>query len=159
MSLELRGCKWCFYCRMAAGRCSKSRASRRLGPFQPISAVEVQFSDEKQLEVFTAALAEHCALARQGLRGACREAWTGQWRSGSRGRPSAATDGCARLTLGLGPEKAALLAVGACLDGTEDDPLWYGKTRKEIEYATELEKSNGNAASREGAADSVAVSS
>lgn len=31
-----------------------------------------------------------------------------------------------------------------------DDPLWYGKTRKEIEYATELEKSNGNAASREG---------
>eukprot|EP00439_Symbiodinium_sp_Y106_P068291 s3379_g11.t1 len=32
----------------------------------------------------------------------------------------------------------------------EDDPLWYGKTKKEIEYATELEKSNGNAASREG---------
>ncbi|CAE7373100.1 secG, partial [Symbiodinium necroappetens] len=31
-----------------------------------------------------------------------------------------------------------------------DDPLWYGKTKKEIEYATELEKSNGNAASREG---------
>mmetsp|Transcript_21329 Transcript_21329/g.40140 ORF Transcript_21329/g.40140 Transcript_21329/m.40140 type:complete len:344 (-) Transcript_21329:57-1088(-) len=31
-----------------------------------------------------------------------------------------------------------------------DDPLWYGKTIKEIQYATELEKSNGNAASRDG---------
>ncbi|CAE7282436.1 FKBP5 [Symbiodinium natans] len=31
-----------------------------------------------------------------------------------------------------------------------DDPLWFGKTKKEIEYATELEKSNGNAASRDG---------
>mmetsp|Transcript_38052 Transcript_38052/g.104699 ORF Transcript_38052/g.104699 Transcript_38052/m.104699 type:complete len:397 (-) Transcript_38052:66-1256(-) len=31
-----------------------------------------------------------------------------------------------------------------------DDPLWYGKTTEQIAYATELEKSNGNAASREG---------
>lgn len=30
-----------------------------------------------------------------------------------------------------------------------DDPLWWGKTRAEIEEATELEKANGNAASRE----------
>eukprot|EP00928_Gymnodinium_smaydae_P080857 TRINITY_DN64477_c0_g1_i1.p1 TRINITY_DN64477_c0_g1~~TRINITY_DN64477_c0_g1_i1.p1 ORF type:complete len:323 (+),score=87.70 TRINITY_DN64477_c0_g1_i1:61-1029(+) len=30
-----------------------------------------------------------------------------------------------------------------------DDPLWYGKTMEQIKYATELEKSNGNAASRE----------
>eukprot|EP00927_Polykrikos_kofoidii_P070232 TRINITY_DN6626_c0_g1_i1.p1 TRINITY_DN6626_c0_g1~~TRINITY_DN6626_c0_g1_i1.p1 ORF type:complete len:354 (+),score=70.28 TRINITY_DN6626_c0_g1_i1:125-1186(+) len=30
-----------------------------------------------------------------------------------------------------------------------DDPLWYGKTIEQIKYATELEKSNGNAASRE----------
>eukprot|EP00930_Biecheleria_cincta_P094664 TRINITY_DN8604_c0_g1_i1.p1 TRINITY_DN8604_c0_g1~~TRINITY_DN8604_c0_g1_i1.p1 ORF type:complete len:362 (+),score=83.32 TRINITY_DN8604_c0_g1_i1:29-1087(+) len=31
-----------------------------------------------------------------------------------------------------------------------DDPLWYGKTRADIQYATDLEKSNGNAASRNG---------
>eukprot|EP00747_Dinoflagellata_sp_TGD_P167482 gnl/TRDRNA2_/TRDRNA2_191967_c0_seq1.p1 gnl/TRDRNA2_/TRDRNA2_191967_c0~~gnl/TRDRNA2_/TRDRNA2_191967_c0_seq1.p1 ORF type:complete len:335 (-),score=93.48 gnl/TRDRNA2_/TRDRNA2_191967_c0_seq1:42-1046(-) len=31
-----------------------------------------------------------------------------------------------------------------------DDPIWYGKSLDEIKYATELEKSNGNAASRDG---------
>lgn len=31
-----------------------------------------------------------------------------------------------------------------------DDPLWYGKSSEQIRYATELEKSNGNAASRDG---------
>mmetsp|Transcript_15365 Transcript_15365/g.35959 ORF Transcript_15365/g.35959 Transcript_15365/m.35959 type:complete len:309 (+) Transcript_15365:75-1001(+) len=31
-----------------------------------------------------------------------------------------------------------------------DDPLWYGKTIEEIRFATESEKSRGNAASREG---------
>lgn len=31
-----------------------------------------------------------------------------------------------------------------------DDPLWHGKTLEQIRYATELEKSNGNAASRDG---------
>lgn len=31
-----------------------------------------------------------------------------------------------------------------------DHPLWYGKTKEQIRYATDLEKSNGNAASRDG---------
>mmetsp|Transcript_12763 Transcript_12763/g.26607 ORF Transcript_12763/g.26607 Transcript_12763/m.26607 type:complete len:331 (-) Transcript_12763:75-1067(-) len=31
-----------------------------------------------------------------------------------------------------------------------DDPLWFGKTLADIRYATDLEKSNGNAASRDG---------
>lgn len=31
-----------------------------------------------------------------------------------------------------------------------DDPLWFGKDMAQIRYATDLEKSNGNAASRDG---------
>eukprot|EP00929_Paragymnodinium_shiwhaense_P120486 TRINITY_DN92440_c0_g1_i1.p1 TRINITY_DN92440_c0_g1~~TRINITY_DN92440_c0_g1_i1.p1 ORF type:complete len:362 (-),score=116.36 TRINITY_DN92440_c0_g1_i1:12-1097(-) len=34
-----------------------------------------------------------------------------------------------------------------------DDPLWFGKTKEQIKYATELEKSNGNAESRKDAPD------
>eukprot|EP00434_Breviolum_minutum_P034296 symbB.v1.2.030348.t1/scaffold3411.1/size57358/5 len=70
---------------------------------------QVQLSDQKKLEAFGVALAEHCS----------DEGHVSDWN------------------------------LSSPVSG-RDDPLWYGKTRKEIEYATELEKSNGNAASREG---------
>ncbi|CAK0893028.1 unnamed protein product [Prorocentrum cordatum] len=42
-------------------------------------------------------------------------------------------------------------AAGPAEDGCYyDDPLWYGKTKGQIVTATELEKANGNAASRDG---------